>query len=251
MNSAETSKIDELRCQTSAALRPHLPGFGALFQRFESVLTTTGKIKQKKERARARDTHGQRRGRRQQGEALVGNTDDIIICDLTMHERWSMLAEGGGGGGNEEKEGAKLQRRQHLVPLLTLILADCFFFPSRSCFLSRGIIQAVGESSGANGDINLPQQESEKHQSGALNPALNDVHTRGSITHAWKQFITFPFHQTCHGLTRPVLRSSISPVSGCLPPAITPPHSPLTSERRKKKSISYVSKWCRADLHCY
>lgn len=131
------------------------------------------------------------------------------------------------------------------------LLSPPTVFPSRSCFLSRGIIQAVGESSGANGDINLPQQESGRHQSGALNPALNDVHTPSSITHAWKQFITFPFHQTCHGLTRPVLRSSISPVSGCLPPAITPPHSPLTSERQKKKSISYVSKWCRADLHCY
>lgn len=54
------------------------------------------------------------------------------------------------------------------MPLLALILlVSLVFFLSVFLFISGGVIQAVGESSGANRDINLPQQAGEavKYQS--------------------------------------------------------------------------------------
>lgn len=104
----------------------------------------------------------------------------------------------------EEKEGAKLQRRQHLLPAVAHSYPRqlfFFFFSSCSCLFPGELFRQWGSHLGQiETSISHNKQENQKSIRVELfSPALSGVHTPRSITHAWKRSQpSFPSHKTCH-----------------------------------------------------
>lgn len=109
------------------------------------------------------------------------------------------------------------------LPLLTLILANCFlffFFSSCSCLFPGELFRQWGSHLGQiETSISHSKQENQKSIRVELfSPALSGVHTPPAPLHMHGNGHNLRSHLIKHVMfTRPVLRSSVSPVSRHLP----------------------------------